>query len=355
MKLPDLPDVAEIRTRLERLFPPGLEMRNNLVREMAARTIFVFLYGGMLEGSNAFLRPSHIYFFTEWQALKSTLEERLQWLDHSRKPGFRPDGGRWYADTTREPIRDETIRLGLLHIGAVGKLPGFPVTSSRPIYFLKNDFAELFNPALEGTALDEAIVAWQKKHLTPAARARMTLLASGKLKLDDDVLVNCPDGTIAKLSPGPSSIISKGVVETFAPSFLRRPVLLWLSESREKVRYQDEQTAKALGLQIDQSKILPDIILADVGDSGDDTHLIFLEVVASDGPMNQARRDALSQYILEAEFPQKQCLFGTGFEDRSSPAFKKCLPELAWGTFVWFRSEPERLIWLHDEPFAITT
>ena len=27
--------------------------------------------------------------------------------------------GRWYADNTREPIRDETIRFGLISVGAV--------------------------------------------------------------------------------------------------------------------------------------------------------------------------------------------------------------------------------------------
>jgi hypothetical protein len=107
-------------------------------------------------------------------------------------------------------------------------------------------------------------------------------------------------------------------------------------------------------LDIDQSKVLPDIILANVGDTGEDTHLVFVEVVASDGPMNQARRDALLQYIMQSGFPDSQCLFGTAFEDRADSAFKKCLPELAWGTFAWFRSEPDCLVWLYDEPFSIT-
>jgi hypothetical protein len=236
----------------------------------------------------------------------------------------------------------------------VGKIPGVAVTSSLPIYFLKADFAAIFNPDLDETALEKVITAWQKKHLTAAARARMALLAAGKLKSDDEVLVNCPDGTVAKLSPGPSSIISKAVVEQFASSFLTAPALLWLSESGAKVRYQDQKTAKALGLDIDQSKVLPDIILANVGDTGEDTHLVFVEVVASDGPMNQARRDALLQYIMQSGFPDSQCLFGTAFEDRADSAFKKCLPELAWGTFAWFRSEPDCLVWLYDEPFSIT-
>ena len=50
MTLPKLPSVADIHSRLERLFTPGLEMRKNLVREMAAKTVFVFLCGGMVDG-----------------------------------------------------------------------------------------------------------------------------------------------------------------------------------------------------------------------------------------------------------------------------------------------------------------
>lgn len=354
MSLPPVLTIAEIQARLEKIFPHGLEMRQNLVREMCAKTVYVFLYGGMVEGANRLLRPSHIYFYTEDQAAKQIDAEREHWFKNSTKPGFRPDGKRWYADTTREPIRDETIRFGLLDIGAVGKIPGVATTSSSPIYYLKEDFTGLMSPALEGADLDAAIEAWQKRHLTVAARARMALIASGKVKKSDEILVNCPDGTVAKLSPGPSSLISKSVVEDFAANFLTNPALLWMSESGAKVRYQDDATAKAMGLKIDQAKVLPDIILMQVGEGGHDTHLVFIEVVASDGPMNQSRLDALLEYVKASGFPVGQCQFGTAFEDRADAAFKKCLPQLAWGTFVWFRSEPERLMWFFDEPFDIT-
>lgn len=87
MTLPKLPSVADIHARLERLFTPGLEMRKNLVREMAAKTVFVFLYGGMVDGADSCLRPSHVYFFTEDQAQKTSDENRLLWLAQSKKPG----------------------------------------------------------------------------------------------------------------------------------------------------------------------------------------------------------------------------------------------------------------------------
>ncbi|WP_088580434.1 BsuBI/PstI family type II restriction endonuclease [Burkholderia ubonensis] len=354
MSLPALLPIPEIQARLQSIFPAGLEMRGPLTREMAAKTVWVFLYGGMIEGQGRLLRPSHVYFYTADQAELTEDEERLAWVANSRRPGFRPAGERWYADTTREPIRDETIRLGFVDIGAVDKTQGVATTSSAPIYFLKADFAALFDPGLTDDALKAAIESWQAKHLSPAARARMALIAAGKVKRNDEVPVNCPDGTIAKLAPGPSSLISKGVVEEFARHFLSASALLWMSESGAKVRYHDDAAAKALGLNIDASKALPDIILANVGESGDDTALVFIEVVASDGPMTQARKDALLSYVKISKFPEDQCYFGTAFEDRADSAFKKALPTLAWGSFVWFRSEPERLLWLSEQPFDIT-
>lgn len=350
-ELPPLLPIPEIQRRLQVIFPAGLEMRGHLIREMAAKTLYIFLYGGMIEHTGRALRPSHVYFYTDEQCAKTSDSERWAWVGQANKPKYRPPGRRWYADTTREPIRDETIRYGLLEIGAVGKVSNVPVTSSKPIYYLKSDFAALFNPELEGNELDIAVAAWQARHLSQAARARMALLASGKTRKADEVEVLCPDGTVAKLAPGPSSLISKAVIEQFAKDFLATPVLLWLSESGAKVRHQDVEVAKALGLEIDVATVLPDIILANVGDSGDDTALVFIEVVASDGPMNEARKAKLIEYVQASSFPVEQCYFGTAFDDRSDAAFRKTLPQLAWGTFAWFRSEPGQLMILFDRPF----
>lgn len=354
MSLPPLLPISDIQTRLFAIFPSGLEQRGALTREMAAKTIWVFLYGGMIEAQGRLLRPSHVYFYTEDQAFQVEDEDRLTWVANSKKQGFRPPGKRWYADTTREPIRDETIRLGFVDIGAIGKILGIATTSSAPIYYLKAEFAALFDPDLVDEALAGAIDMWQKKHLSPAARARMALIAAGKVSKSDEILVSCPDGTILKLAPGPSSLISKGVVEVFAKNFLSASALLWMSESGAKVRYHDDKVAKAVGLHIDAAKALPDIILANVGETGGDTSLIFIEVVASDGPMTRARKESLLTYVTTAKFPEEQCYFVTAFEDRADGAFKKALPTLAWGSYVWFRSEPDRLMWLSENPFDIT-
>ena len=35
--------------------------------------------------------------------------------------------------------------------------------------------------------------------------------------------------------------------------------------------------------------------------------------------------------------------------DRSKPVFKKNIPDLAWGSYAWFVSEPDHIIDLHDD------
>lgn len=351
MSLPPLLPIEEIQTRLLAIFPDGLPHRNYLTREMAARTVYVFLYGGMIEGGERRLRPSHVYRFTADQATATSVEERLQWAAIASRPSFKPTGERWYADNTREPIRDETIRTGLLDIGAVGKLESGSTTASTPIYFLKSDFLALLDPSLTGDAFTAAVADWQRRHLSNAARARVKLISAGRSKRDHEVAVTCPDGSVVKLGAGASSHISKAVVEEFAPTFLASPALLWLSESGNKVRHSDAEAASAIGLEINAALVLPDIILANVGESGDDTYLVFIEVVASDGPMNELRKKHLLEYVKTSGFPEDQCYFGTAFEDRADPATRRALPTLAWGTFAWFRSEPSRLMVLFDRPF----
>ena len=51
MPLPPLSDVPEIRRRLQEIFPEGTANRNYVTREIAAKTVFVMLYAGAVEGA----------------------------------------------------------------------------------------------------------------------------------------------------------------------------------------------------------------------------------------------------------------------------------------------------------------
>ena len=160
------------------------------------------------------------------------------------------------------------------------------------------------------------------------------------------VLVRFPSGETRQLAPGPSSLISQAVVEVFATKFLGKPAILWLSESSNKIVLRDDRIAAAIGLRIEADKNLPDLILADLGP--EDPIIVFVEVVATDGPITARRQQAIYDLTDVAGFRRSQIAFLTAYLDRESGGFKKTVAQLAWRSFAWFVSEPDNIIILRD-------
>ena len=342
MALPPLLSVPEIHERLEIIFPKGTAHRNFLIREMAAKTVFTMLYVGAVHGTERWLRPDQVTRMTDKQATSTDEEERTAWREVSLRPTSESITGRWYAVNTREPIRDETLREGLVRTGAVKQRENLPTTSPLPRYALAPGFAALFDPALEGEALQATIAAWRGTSLTRGALARIAILHQGAVGAEERVLVTFPNGETRHMEPGPSSVISKAVVEEFAPRFLENPGVIWLSESRNKVVARDDQLAQAIGLEIQQDLNLPDLILVDLGTA--EPLIVFVEVVATAGAISESRKDALMLVATDAGFGEGQLAFVTAYEDRSHAAFKSSVSELAWRSFAWFMSEPNHII-----------
>lgn len=342
MSPPPFVSHAEIQRRLLLIFPEGAPYRSYCTRELAASTVFVMLYIGAIEGSGRFLSPKHVYRMSDDQAAMSSDTARIEYAERMLLPGSKPLGEQWYADTTREPIRDETLRNGLLLVGAAVERKDVATTSSKPRYALTRSFAALFDPSLDADQLIAAVGEWQKAHLSASALARVALVRAGVSKKPVDFVVTFPNGETRNLTPGASSMIARHVVEEFAPRFLEDPVVLWLSESGNKVVERDDILAKRIGLSIDASRNLPDIILVDVSETA--TLLVFVEVVATDGPVSEARREELLKLATAAGFSEEHVAFVTAFLDRGAPALRRAFSSLAWSSFVWVASEPENII-----------
>ena len=241
MPLPALLQVSEIQERLRLIFPQGTSNRNYVTREIAAKTIFVLLYIGAIDGAERWLRPDQVTRMTDAQATRADDDARESWLEASLRPVTGYIEGRWYAANTREPIRDETLREGLVRLGAVKERDNIPTTSPRPRYALTQDFAALFAPDLASEGLEAAITNWQESNLSSGALARIVIMRRGAVRHRGRVLVTFPSGETRSMEPGPSSILSKAVVEQFATRFLSRPSVIWLSESRNHVVARDDQ------------------------------------------------------------------------------------------------------------------
>jgi hypothetical protein len=339
--LPPLLEVDEIRTRLQAIFPEGIPERSKCTGLAAARTVYVMLYVGAIENGE-WLAPKYVYRMGNSQAAKTSDADRTAYLAAVRKPGTPEPSDRWYKENTRESIRDEALKQGLVPIGAVLMNPQVPTTSGKGRYILRADFAALFDPRLIGDAFEQAVGAWRDKHLSPAALATVKVLQIAASGAKTKVSVMLPNGEGRTMAPGLSSVITKAVIEIFAPRFLTNPAVPWVSESGKKVVEKDDSLLKALGISISPEKLLPDVILADTG--GGALVWTFVEIVATDGPIHATRRAQLLKLITDAGFKKEHAAFVTAFQSREHQAFKKTVASLAWGSFAWCLSEPEHLI-----------
>jgi hypothetical protein len=347
MSLPPLPPWQEIHRRLSAIFPQGTPHRDHSVWEIAARTVFVMLYAGAIEGRDYWIRPDQVSRMTDAVAEQVSVDARLAWATASIKSSKGEIPGRWYAVNTRESIRDDTIRYSLIPNGAVIERSGLATTSPAGRYALQGEFAELFDPEMDDATFLATAEAWREKHLNPGALARIAVNRRRAVDAGDRVLVTFPNGETRALVPGPSTDIVKAVVEVFAPTFLANPGVVSLSESGNKVVARDEQLAMAIGLNIPADKSLPDVVLVDLGP--EHPQLVFVEAVATDGPVNESRKSALLALAVEAGFSGENVAFVTAYLDRSVQPFKKTVDSLAWGTYAWFASEPRHLMILSDQ------
>ena len=185
---------------------------------------------------------------------------------------------------------------------------------------------------------------WRQNHLSAKELKRIQILQDRHAP-QDEVLVTFPSGESRNLESGPSSIIAKSVIEEFAPRFLGKPSVLWISQSRKKSVVQDQELMQGLGLPIDQKSLLPDLILADLSDN----HLlIFVEVVATDGPIDEQRKQLLLEIAESAGYQESETAFVTAFDDRGAEPLRKRIAGIAKDSIVWCRSEPDLLIWLGE-------
>lgn len=345
MTLPQLLPLNEVKARLEQVFPAEFPDRGILVGIMAARVVFVALYGGFITGQGRFFRPSTITNFSDEQAALGSDEQREDWAKRAVKQGFKPIGTIWYANNSREPVRDDLIRNRLIPLGVISKLEGYAPTHPAPIYSLSPQFAALFDPALTGDDLLARMAEWQQQNLNTLTLKRMALLASGVKAKAGDVTVLLPtSGKTLRLTAGEASVITKDVCEVLAPAMAALPVVIHVSISDQKTFPELADAASKVGLKFDPSLELPDVVFVDA--SKDPMTVVFVEVVHSDGPITELRAEALRKLAVSAGIEAQHLRFVTAFEDRGVEAVRKRFSELAVGSSIWFRSEPDMLMTL---------
>ncbi|MFI6174488.1 BsuBI/PstI family type II restriction endonuclease [Nonomuraea sp. NPDC051191] len=253
-----------------------------------------------------------------------------------------PAEGKWYASDSREGPRDETLKSWEQN-NAIIIDRSIKATSSVGRYTLRPEFARLFDPALDGEDLEAAIYQWQEENLTPIGRARAAHRA-GLEQRQHSVLVDLPGGGTRELLPGVSSVILASFIE-HSHLIMADPIVIFISQSGEPVNIVDNRQLRVLGLELGRlANLLPDALMVDISSR----HLWFIEVVATDGPIDDVRRERLKSWAVECGVREDDCRFLTAFTSRTSGEAKKCLPRLARDSYAWFADEVDAILSWRD-------
>jgi hypothetical protein len=127
-------------------------------------------------------------------------------------------------------------------------------------------------------------------------------------------------------------------VQVYAPTFLKAPQVVYVGDTRHKGGYQNRDLMRELNLPIQVTASLPDVILLCEAERW----LVVVEVVASSGPVSEARLVQLRQLIQQPLTLGYRSRYITAFPSRR--VFRRFVEEIAWGTQVWIANEAEQVI-----------
>lgn len=341
--------ISDIRSRLTLLFPEGVEGRSFLVRELSAKTVATFLFlqavGDPDDAEVRRLRPSMVTwmddaalaragdpaFVDQWH--RAATQGQAQLEAFLRSEGHEWD--RWYAENSRESIRDEVIRPLAATYGAVLRKSGVATTAAVPALTLASDFAAVFEGGVREDEIEHRAEAWKSAHLGAVARARLGALR--RLAGEDSVVIEMPGRGQRQLPAGVASDVTRDVVEVLAPQLLRQPFVLAICHSRDPVAADDQRELEAVGLALDPALALPDVLLIDATDGT----IWLVEVVATAGEVNSRRRAELVEWATRRGVDADKIRFATAYRSRTDQAFRRTIGDLAWDSYVWFADEPD--------------
>ncbi|MFJ6945538.1 BsuBI/PstI family type II restriction endonuclease [Streptomyces wuyuanensis] len=311
----------------------------------ASAIVFVAMYVGAI-GDRKPIRPSTVTWMSDAVAERRSDADRRGYYRAAMTGEKAVEafcdqigvtrGKIWYANNSREPVRDESIDA-LINNGAVLNIRT-DLSTNSPLarYVLNPDFAALFSPDLNDLEFGDAVARWRDAHLSVTGRRRAQLLRD-PARNSESVSVTLPGADTRTLHPGPSSLILKGVAEEFS-KHLQQPNILFISQPGEKVNLLDGRDLEAMGIPVDQNSLLPDCLMADLDDGRDEVW--FIEAVFSGGEITNERKASLLAWATSHGLRAEQCRFLSAFESRTHSEARRALSTLADGSFAWFRDEP---------------
>jgi len=174
----------------------------------------------------------------------------------------------------------------------------------------------------------------------------LTIPATGDLKARHRNLpreiVRLPDGMTIELSAGGQNTLIRSIIEEFTPRFVRKPRVLLLGDAADKEVLSNDLALAELGIKLAARGKAPDVLIHDV----ERDWLIVIEAVTSHGPVDQKRKNELTQLFATA---RPGLVFVSAFPDRKT--FTRFHAAIAWETEVWIADAPDHVIHYNGERF----
>lgn len=354
-------DPALCQKRLRLIFPPAATDAV-LSGPLAAKAVAAMIYAGAVVNDsgepvpeNVWARPQTVLSMSDEALARPGQSDRLAWskaaAGGNRKlatllemwgEGYHP----WYEANTREGLRDE-IWPRWRDQNAVRTNPDVSGTSAAPRWALTASFADLFAPDLDGPELTAAIDSWRDTHMAPGDLFKILSLNKIAQK-ERQVSVEIPGYGTRYLEPGTASHILKGVIEEWAPRRLGSYAVVAISEPGTKIWSLDAAGMAAVGISINVSRLLPDAIILDI--QAEPPIFWIVEAVATDGEINEGRKEDLLMWARDQYIDPVQCQFLSAFSSRNSAPARKRLKDIAAGTYCWFLDEPDQELAWYELP-----
>jgi adenine-specific DNA-methyltransferase len=248
---------------------------------------------------------------------------------------FKEHFGVTYAPNTRETVRRQTVHQ-FIQTGLVLENPDMvrPPNSPKTRYQIEPSALKLlrtFGSDEWERSIEAYITTVEALKRLHAKERDMTLIP-----------VKLPNGEEVKITGGGQNILIKDIVEEFCSRFTPDGTVVYLGDAGPKLRGDELDYLKALGVVLGERGKMPDVIVHYT----EKNWLILIEAVTSHGPMDIKRHNELKELFKGSTAP---LVFVTAFATRR--AMVRFLADIAWETEVWVADEPSHLIHFNGERF----
>ena len=231
------------------------------------------------------------------------------------------------AENTRESYRKESLKP--LCEAGIAERHQSSINDPNTFYTLNPDFEHILRERTESQR-GQLLESWNKSHPT-----RYQHLHEGHALTSDTrhELIIDYQGQFLELSAGKHSEITKQVVDIFATAYIPGFEAVYISDTRNKMLFANEELAEELNLELDEHDRLPDLILYRRS-----MNIIYpIEVVTSVGPFSESRKEEVRTILSKRGQIQFGMVCISAFPDRA--VLRRFIADIAWETKVWIAAE----------------